>query len=418
MTGAWFLVSSLSFVLLLTGLLFKSAALLAMTLPYFVFSLHPLWRGLPKTRWKMQQSIEPDHIWGDQACQMTLSLTNVGKDLEEVHLTDVLPNGIKAEGIWTYSGIFETEQIKTLFYSICGVRGTYEFPGVKIFISDLLGLNCEEEFLPCLRTLFVFPAIERVEKIKISPRRTRVYSGMIRSRESGAGVEFFGTRAYVPGDPLRHLNWKAGARWDLLITNLFEQERVADVGIILDARSVVEVRTNGESLFEHSVRAAASLAEYFLGDGNRVGLLIYGRFVEWTFPGYGKQQRAKILGALSKAKLGDHVVFKEFRNLPIRAFPPQSQMVLVSPLLPEDVHPLRYLRTVGYQVLIISPDPIAFEKRLLPQDECAVLAEQIGRLERNATLSRLRRARVNVVEWDVTKPLRISIKQSLVDRKR
>ena len=87
--------------------------------------------------------------------------------------------------------------------------------------------------------------MERIEKLKISPRRTRVYSGVIRSRESGAGVEFFGTRAYVPGDPLRHLNWKAGARWDLLITNLFEQERVADVGIILDARSLVEIRADG-----------------------------------------------------------------------------------------------------------------------------------------------------------------------------
>ena len=418
MTGAWFLVSSLGLMLLLTGLLLKNATLLAMALLYLVFSLLPFWRGLPKTQWKVHRSIEPDHIWADQSCHMTVSLMNNGEDLPEVHLTDMLADGIHVEGVPTYHGNFEAGKVHVVRYEIRGVRGKYEFPGVEITINDLLEMNRKEEFLPSLGTLFVLPAIEKVEKIKISPRRTRVYSGMIRSRESGAGVEFFGTRAYVPGDPLRHLNWKAGARWDLLITNLFEQERVADVGIVLDARSVVEIRANGESLFEHSVRAATALAEYFLGEGNRVGLLIYGRMVEWTFPGYGKQQRAKILAALSKSELGDHVVFKEFKNLPIRVFPPQSQIVLVSPVLPEDLYPLRYLRAVGYRVLIISPDPIAFEKRFLSQDEHTVLAEQIARMERNTTLSKLRRARVNVMEWDVALPLWISIRQSLVERRR
>ena len=418
MTGAWSLVCLLSLVLLLTGLLFRDGAVLAMTLPYLLFSLYPFWRGLPKTEWKADRHIEPDHVWADQTCQTALSLTNTGKGLEEVYLSDILPAGITVEGMPTYYGTFKAQQTRTLSYAIRGVRGRYEFPGVKIMMSDLLGLNRKEEFLPCPRTLFVLPAMERIEKLKISPRRTRVYSGVIRSRESGAGVEFFGTRAYVPGDPPRHLNWKAGARWDLLITNLFEQERVADVGIILDARSLVEIRADGNSLFEHSVRAATSLAEYFLGEGNRVGLLIYGRHVEWTFPGYGKQQRAKILAALSQAELGEHAVFKEFRNLPIRVFPAQSQIVLVSPLLPEDLYPLRYLRAVGYRVLVISPDPVSFEKRLIPQDELAALSEQIARMERNATLSKLRRARVDVVEWDVTLPLRISMKQSLVERKR
>jgi len=275
-----------------------------------------------------------------------------------------------------------------------------------------------ERFIPSPATLAVLPATERLERLNISPRRTRIYTGAIRSRESGAGVEFFGTRAYVAGDPLRHLNWKAGARWDLLITNLFEQERVADIGIILDARSVVEVRADGESLFEHSIRAAASLSEYFLRKGNRVGLLIYGNMIQWTFPAYGKSQRVRILAALAKAELGEHAVFKELEHLPTRLFPSESQIVLVSPLLPRDVSMLRYLHALGYRVLVISPDPIAFEKRFLPQEECSTLAERIARMERDATVSKLRRARVNVVEWDVAVPLHIPIKQEMVGIKR
>jgi uncharacterized protein (DUF58 family) len=418
MTRAWSLVTSLCLILLLAGLLLKNGILLAVVLPYLLFSLIPFWRRTEEPHLIIERRLEPQYLWGGQPCRMNLSIQNVGNDLEEVSLADVLPAGLQVEGDLTYHGIFRAGQTEKLLSTGRGVRGKYEFSGVRMSTNDLLGMCRYEKFVPSPGTLAVLPAMERLERLKISPRRTRVYTGVIRSRESGAGVEFFGTRAYVPGDPLRHLNWKAGARWDLLITNLFEQERVADVGIILDARSAVEVRADGESLFEHSIQAAASLAEYFLREGNRVGLLIYGRMVEWTFPGYGKQQRARILAALAKAELGEHAVFKELEHLPTRLFPSESQIVLVSPLLRGDVPMLRYLHALGYRVLVISPDPIAFEKRFLPQDECTALAERIARMERNATLSKLRRASVNVVEWDVTTPLRIPMKQAMVGEKR
>ena len=412
MTGAWSLVAPLALLLLISGLALKNAGLLALALPYLFFALLPLWRNSPKPQWRAKRELEPDHLGGGQRCEIMISITNTGENLDEVSITDSLPEGIQTEDAPEYFGAFRAGQEETLRYTVRGVRGKYEFPGVTVSAGDLLGLSCQEEFLPCSKTLAVLPAVEKLEKIKISPRRTRVFTGMIRSRESGAGVEFFGTRAYVPGDPVRHLNWKAGARWDLLITNLFEQERVADVGIVLDARSIVELRTAGDSLFEHSVQAAASLAEYFLGEGNRVGLLVYGNYIEWTFPSYGKRQRTRIMGALARTELGEHAVFKEFEYLPARLFPTESQIVVISPLRREDVHPLRYLRALGYRVLIVSPDPIAFETRLLPQGRLRSMAEDIARMERDLTLAKLRRSGVQVVEWDVAGPLWLTLKRA------
>ena len=361
---------------------------------------------------QVQRKLEPDHLGGGQPCQIMISITNTGESLDEVSITDLLPEGIQTENASEYSGPFRAGQEETLQYIVRGVRGKYEFPGITVSVGDLLGLSCREEFLPCSGTLAVLPAVEKLEKIRISPRRTRVFTGVIRSRESGAGVEFFGTRAYVPGDPVRHLNWKAGARWDLLITNLFEQERIADVGIILDARSIVELRTGRDSLFEHSVQAAASLAQYFLGEGNRVGLLVYGNYIEWTFPGYGKQQLSRIMGALAQTELGEHAVFKEFEYLPTRLLPAESQVVVISPLRREDVGPLRYLRALGYRVFIVSPDPIAFETRLLRQGRLRAMAEDIARMERDSTLAKLRRSGVQVVEWDVAGPLWLTLKRA------
>lgn len=412
MTRSWSLVAGLSLVLFLMGFFLKNGDILALALPYFLFALLSFWRPQPETRWKLEGTIEPAHTQVGQSGEVILSLTNEGMALENVSVTDEIPQGVKVEGNPSHHGGFGAGQTQTISYKVAGVRGRYEFPGLWVRVSDLMGLNWKEEFLPRPRTLTVLPKGERVGRVKIFPRRTRVYTGVIRSRESGPGVEFFGTRAYIPGDPLRHLNWKAGARWDLLITNLFEQERAADVGIILDARKRTEVRANGESLFEQSVRAALSLADFFLDEGNRVGLLIYGRYLEWTFPGYGKRQSAKILAALTKAELGDHPVFQEFKRLPTRLFPPQSQLVFISPLLGEDVHPLRYLRAMGYRVLVLSPDPIAFEKSLLPWDEYTAVAECMALFERKATLARLLRAGVRVVDWNAAEPLRLACEKS------
>jgi uncharacterized protein (DUF58 family) len=418
MTRSWSLVTSLSLVLLLAGLLLKNGVLLAAALPYLLFSLLPLWRSMEEPHLVVERRMSPQYLQGGQTSHMTLSIRNAGNELEEVFLADVVPEGLQVEGEVTYHGMFRSGETETFLSILRGVRGKYEFSGIRVLTNDLLGMMRREKFVPSQGAVAVLPAMERLERLKISPQRTRIYTGIIRSRESGTGVEFFGTRGYVPGDPLRRLNWKAGARWDLLITNLFEQERVADIGIVLDARSVAEVRAEGESLFEHSIQAAASLAEYFLREGNRVGLLIYGRMVEWTFPGYGKQQRARILAALARAKLGEHAVFKELEHLPTRLFPSECQIVLISPLLRGDVHMLHYLRALGYHVLVVSPDSIAFEKRCLPRDEWTALAEEICRMERDVTLSKLRRSRVNVVEWDLTIPLSIAIKQAMIGVKK
>ncbi len=412
MTGAWSLAALLSLILLLTGWISKNGALLAMALPYLVFTLWPLWRNLPRPDWEAERELQPNHLLGGEPCQVRVLLTSRGEPPEEVHIADTVPEGVKVEGRSDYHGEIKAGRMEVFQYSIRGVRGRYEFPSIKASWGDLLGLKQKEEFLPCSQSLAVIPATEKLGKIKISPRRTRVFSGAIRSRESGAGVEFFGTRPYVPGDPLRYLNWRAGARWDLLVTNLFEQERIADVGIILDARRVADLGTAQDSLFEHSIRGAASLADYFLEEGNRVGLLIYGRFIEWTFPGYGKQQRARIMSALAGAQLSDHAVFKEFKNLPTWLFPAESQIILVSPLSYEDVVPLRYLRALGYRVLIVSPDPIAYEQRLTPRDRIWELAGDMARMERNIILAKLRRHGVQVMEWDVFTPLRIAANQS------
>jgi hypothetical protein len=150
-----------------------------------------------------------------------------------------------------------------------------------------------------------------------------------------------------------------------------------------------------------------------LTQGNRVGLLVYAAFLNWTIPGYGKIQREKILFSLAHAKPGGSEVFANFQHLPTRLFPPESQIVLVSPLHEDDLKPLVQLRAQGYQVLIVSPNPVKFEVSYLPKTRSVSLAGRVVQMERVLLLQHIQRAGIQVLDWDVSVPFDQVVKHRL-----
>jgi uncharacterized protein (DUF58 family) len=191
-------------------------------------------------------------------------------------------------------------------------------------------------------------------------------------------------------------------------TNEFEAERIADVVLILDARHAAYIIFGNRSLFEYAIRASASLAELFLADGNRLGLLIFGKHYQSTLAGYGRIQREKIMHALSQTQ---SLEFRSLDFIPTHLFPSHSQIVIISPLIKDDVEVLIRLRARGYQVLLVSPDPIQFERSLLnlsPREltvKAINLGTRIACLERELMLRKLRRAGIQVVDWSVDRDL-------------
>jgi len=281
-------------------------------------------------------------------------------------------------------------------------------------VNDHLAVTSREIQLEAKGQLFIFPSVMRLRHVAIRPRRTRVYAGQVPANAGGSGTEFFGVRDYQPGDPPRTINWRASARnLDELYSNEFQQERVADVGIVLDGRLRANEYARGHTMFEFSVQAAAALADALLMQGNRVGLLVYATFLRWTVPGYGKVQRERILHSLAHARPGGSEVFSDFAHIPTRLFPPESQIVLVSPLLEDDLMPLVQLRAQGYQVLVVCPNPVKFELSYLAKDKNVELAARVIQLERALFLQKVQRAGVQVLDWDVSEPFDLVVKRKL-----
>ena len=215
-------------------------------------------------------------------------------------------------------------------------------------------------------------------------------------------------REYQSGDPRNRINWKLSERHIRSIyTNDFERERIADIVLILDARMSSEIRLGNESLFDYAVRATASLADGFLTDENRVGLLIYGYDPKWTFPGYGSLHKKRIEKALLKAKTEEAGLFERLDRLPIHRFPARSQIVMINPLLNDDRSTFTRLKKCAFEILVISPDPIDFEKKgLTALDNPRIskniqIAARIAGLERELRIRKLSKLGIRIVNWQV-----------------
>jgi uncharacterized protein (DUF58 family) len=393
------------FLLFLAGLFTLQGAYLTLAIPFVVYLLAGFLRGPGEIDVRVERRLTADRAAPGDRVDVTLTVVNRGSLIEELLVEDRLPAGLTVRsGSLFCLMTLSPGASHTWTYTVEGTRGSYVFNDLFARAGDHLAVSSRRVRLQAQGAFFVFPSLVRLGHIAIRPRRTRVYAGMIPARAGGSGIEFFGVRAYQSGDSPRRINWRASARHSGLFANEYQQERVADVGIVLDGRLRTNTCGGSQVLFEHSVGAAASLADAFLSQGDRVGLLLYGNYLDWTVPGYGKIQRERILHALAGARLGDSMIFTALKYIPPRLFPPESQLVIVSPLTGEDLEPIVLLRARGYQVLVVSPDPVSFEVSRLRDERAVHLAARVVRLERGLLLQHLRRAGVQVLDWDVSQP--------------
>lgn len=411
MSRAWFL-GLLLFLILLAAFSTLRGPDLVLAVPILIYWMYALWRAPAELTLQISRGLSAERVHPGMPVDVKVTLLNTGSALEELTLEDKLPAGIEVvQGSNRHLLSLGGHQTYEFTYTVRGPRGGYALGPLHARAGDALGILSQSAILWAPARFIVLPTTAPVKAVTIRPRRTRVYAGNIPARVGGAGTEFFGVRPYELGDSARRINWRVLARHpDSVYSNEFQQERVADVAVVLDGRERADLQAAGRSLFEHSVVAAGSLASALLRDGNRVGLLVYSHYLQWTMPGYGKIQRERILHALASAAPGGSQIFEGLQHLPTRLFPPESQLVLVSPLLEDDLSALIQLRGRGYNVLVICPDPVSFEmsapsaSRHVYSPSDLQLAARIVRLERTASLGRLRRGGVQVIEWDVMIP--------------
>lgn len=404
-----FLVIGLIFAIVILGLASLQRDVLVLAIPLIVYLFAAIAQRPDELNLKVTREVSPDYAPQGTPITVRLTVLNQGAAIDELTIQDILPDGVrKLDGKSSATGYLESQGIIELEYTIEAIRGEYRAYETHVYARDFLNFFETPHIYRTSPRLLIHPRYPKLNRIKIRPPQTRGFAGPISARQGGTGIDFWTVREYQSGDPQRQINWKLAARSDHeLFTNIFEQERVADVGIILDSRERVNVVTDQGSLFEFGVRAAASLAENFLDDGNRVSLLIYGSGLGRVFPGYGRFQRERILKALSRARPEVNFALETLTNLPTRFFPVKSQIVLISPLIPEDIPVVALMRSHGYSVIVISPDPISYEAGI--DGDFSSQAYRIAYAERDLMLRQIRYTGAQVINWRVDQPLEMAI---------
>lgn len=109
-------------------------------------------------------------------------------------------------------------------------------------------------------------------------------AGLHRSPYHGFSVEFAEHRQYMPGDPLRNIDWKVYAKTDRYFVKEFEEETNLKAYVLLDTSGSMGYASNGMPKLEYSSYLAASLGYLMLKQRDSVGLVVFDSTIRKYIP--------------------------------------------------------------------------------------------------------------------------------------
>ena len=111
-----------------------------------------------------------------------------------------------------------------------------------------------------------------------------VMVGIHPSRAKGLSSEFEGHREYSQGDDVRHVDWKAYAKFDRYFIKEYREATNLRATILLDASSSMNYASDGWSKFDYGSTLTASLAYLMLKQQDAVGLVTFSNRIEKMIP--------------------------------------------------------------------------------------------------------------------------------------
>ncbi len=280
------------------------------------------------------------------------------------------------------------------------LRGFYTIGPVCIRVQDEFGLFHNEKEIQLYDDYLVFPKMEDIKDAMVKSRVPKIFTGAVAIRNPGEGSNFFNLREYLPGDPMRKVNWKATARQDgKMMVNEFERDAVSDVVLIVDSRQVSETGPVSRNSLVFSTRAAASLSQYFLSRRDSVGLVVYGDEIVSVDRDTGKKQLYILLTKLAGAMAKGNTPLKIVTNRIMPHINRGSPIIIMSPLEddPTIVDAVRDLRSRSFEVTILSPSSLEFEFDARRLDRTGY---EVLKTERDIMISELRGLGAHVMDWE------------------
>jgi uncharacterized protein (DUF58 family) len=351
---------------------------------------------------------------GDELDVRVTLLAEIGAERAEVLLQ--LPRELVVlEGVNPVQlRLADGERRELTFRVRCARWGAFRVGGLYLRAHDAFGLFRHEAVIDRRVPLKVYPSEEHVRNL-LRPLETQVFAGNHVARQKGEGIEFADLRPFVPGDRIRHVNWRASARRGELWINEHHAERNADVVLLLD--SFAEARRGDRSTLDPALRAAGTLAARYLQQKDRVGFVTFGGILNWLLPTTGAVQLYRIVDAMLDTQIVLSYAWRDIRTVPRRTLPPQALVLALTPLLDNRSEAaLLDLRGRGFDLVVVEISPLSLLPR--PAGELGQLADRLWRLRREAMRGRFERAGIPVAVWDDDTSLAAALEEVSAYRRR
>ena len=382
---------------LIGALALRRAELVVVAAPFvLIVAAGLLFEGKPRLQAWLH--VGRDRVVEGEEIDVEIEL-NAGSAIDLLELNLVLPRGVSVVAGDNPCALRLAEgEDRTLPLRLRFDRwGSAELGDIRLRARGRIGMLAWEGRVRRPHLLRIYPRPELLQGL-VAPLDTQPASGDLVARVRADGLEFADTRAFVPGDRLRSVNWRASARRGELIVNERHPDRNADVVLFLDSFAEARSEDEGEDgTLERAVRAAATLAGRYLERRDRVGLVTFGGVLRWLEPGGGLVQRYRLIDALLETGVEFSYAWKDVNVIPARTLPPRALVLAVTPLLDErSISALLDLRARGHDLAIVEVSP----EGVVPSgDGLDALAYRLWLLRRAALRARFERSGVAMARW-------------------
>lgn len=213
--------------------------------------------------------------------------------------------------------------------------------------------------MPASKRFLPPEAVKRVQRLELQARHIveGFLSGAHRSPYFGQSVEFVQHRQYVPGDDVRHVDWKVWARQDRLVIKQYEEDTNLRCSLLIDSSSSMSYGRTATSKFEMASILAACISLLVLKQQDAVGSVMFDNRIRARVPLRTSQRHlTDILASLENTQPRDKTNLDSLFRDVVQAFPKRGLMILLSDLLGAEESSLRgidTLRRAGHDVMVL-----------------------------------------------------------------
>lgn len=261
--------------------------------------------------------------------------------------------------------------------------------------------------------------LSKISRLELRARQVveGFVSGRHRSPYKGFSVEFANHRSYVPGDDIRHIDWRVYGKADRFFVKEYEEETNLRTHLLLDCSGSMAYPqhpgTGRMTKWDYAATLAASLAHLLIYQQDGVGLTLFDSEIRQRLPVSTNRASLHALASViedhePKDKTDMKILFHELAS----SIPRRGMVIILSDLLTDTddvINGLQRLRYGQHDVVVLhvlDHDELEFpfaDRTLfegLEQLDLEVLTDpqslRSGYLERlHAFISKLRGACLN-----------------------